>query len=183
MSVVDIAAGTFTMGHVGDMQGAYGSKWFVQETPSHAVTLRAFRADRTEVTVEQFAHFLDWAGPWYYAPLQPIDVDPTGANYHARVGSEHEPMRHVTWPLDGWSASDRGRVGAPRARDWPDADLSVGDGQPDVSTCSILERSGALCGPSSRCGNSYAGRYSRWRPRSFRQRCRMDGRLLRQLCR
>lgn len=70
---VEIAAGTFTMGHPLGDPGGYGYDWKVNEGPAHDVTLAGFAIARDEVTVGQWIAFLERVGgvvAWH--PLQPV---------------------------------------------------------------------------------------------------------------
>ncbi len=95
-AMVAFEASTFEMGHPEQEPAPYGDTWYVDQVPAHEVTLSAYRLDRTEVTVEDFALFLTWAaGEYHFHADQPIERVEGG--YLARPGAEQEPIRQVTW--------------------------------------------------------------------------------------
>ena len=90
------AASTFRMGVEALPVGSYGDAWFIDQQPAHDVSLGAFRLDRREVTVADFALFLSYAGgEAHFRPDQPIER--VSGGYLPQAGHEHEPARHVTW--------------------------------------------------------------------------------------
>lgn len=93
--MVDIPAGTFTMG------SADGP---ADERPSHSVTLPAFRIDRLPVTNAEFATFLNAVGPHNAKGARLFDVDDPDARIHrsgtrwtADAGFERHPVVEVSW--------------------------------------------------------------------------------------
>lgn len=87
---------SFEMGWPDTTVGPYGDAWFVDQQPSHTVTIDEFYLDRTEVSVAWFALFLTHAGgEYYYHPSQPIDRVRDG--YLPSVGAENHAIAGVTW--------------------------------------------------------------------------------------
>lgn len=60
--MVRLPGGTYTMGHQGTFQTAYGPKDFPEEGPEHEVKVKPFWIDETEVTNAQFATFVKATG-------------------------------------------------------------------------------------------------------------------------
>lgn len=95
-TMVSIPASTFMMGQEAATTAPYGDPWFLDQRPIHPVTLSAYRLDRREVTVAEFALFLTYAGgDADFDADQPIERV-TGGFLPIR-GTEDQPIRQVTW--------------------------------------------------------------------------------------
>jgi formylglycine-generating enzyme required for sulfatase activity len=93
--MVDIPAGTFTMGQTNGP---------ADERPAHQITLPAFRIDRYPVTNAQFAEFLGAVGPFNANGERLFDVqDPdarirqVGGRWIAHAGFEQHPVVEASW--------------------------------------------------------------------------------------
>jgi formylglycine-generating enzyme len=93
---------TFAMGYPDNEPGPYGNNWKETQQPQHSVSLSAYALDRTEVTVEAYAAFLNGiaadhpahAAPHHH-PLQPIEwIDGV---FSPVEGEEQRPIRYVSW--------------------------------------------------------------------------------------
>lgn len=84
--MVLVPAGTFRMGHASADPGMYGAEWKENELPQHDVTLDAFYIDRDEVTVAEYARFLEAYG-------DPSARDPR----QLLVGPADAPIAFVSW--------------------------------------------------------------------------------------
>ena len=94
--VVEIASGVFQMGQVDAEPGPYGQAWKENEMPMHEVSLSAFAIDQTEVTVGDWAAFLnDVGGDTHHYPLQAVVWD--GERFTAAAGKETHPITYVNW--------------------------------------------------------------------------------------
>jgi len=97
-TVVALGPDTFSEGFDGGVQGPNGSNWWVNEMPSHDVTLSAFTIDASEVTVSKYATFLAMAGGvGHWAASMPISVGATTQDFTAVPGTESVAMYDVTW--------------------------------------------------------------------------------------
>lgn len=97
-TVIQYGPDTFSEGFDGGVQGSTGSNWWVNEMPSHAVTISAFTMDMHEVTTLQYATFLSRAGGLgHYAPRMPISAGPTSQNFAPVPGTENTAVYEVTW--------------------------------------------------------------------------------------
>lgn len=95
-AMVAFAGGAFQMGTEDREIGRYGDSWFVNEQPRHRVELNPFSLDRTEVTVNEYALFLTYAGgARHYDPSMPID--PVESGYLPVEGHGELPIHNVTW--------------------------------------------------------------------------------------
>ncbi|MEZ4594198.1 MAG: formylglycine-generating enzyme family protein [Chloroflexota bacterium] len=109
MEMVLIPAGTFLMGAAeGDFAAA------PDERPQHEVTLPQFYLDRYEVTVEQYAAFLNRLGSYeracegvdcawpqelagYTSYLSQQDIGDGSVQFFATTGFANYPINHVSW--------------------------------------------------------------------------------------
>lgn len=106
--LVEIPDTEFELGHEEAEPGPYGQRWKENEFPRHTVTLSAFEIMRFEVTVAQWADFLN-AGVAiaraHHHPLQPVTWD--GERFAAAAGQADTPARFVRWydavTFCGWS--------------------------------------------------------------------------------
>lgn len=95
-AMVEIEGSAYEMGHPKGTQEPYGSPWMVNELPPHTVELAGFAMDRTEVTVGDWALFLqEVGGQVHHHPLQPVawldgEVD-------ALPDEKDRPVRQVSW--------------------------------------------------------------------------------------
>jgi formylglycine-generating enzyme required for sulfatase activity len=97
-AVVQFSAATFSEGFDGGVQGPTGSNWWVNEEPSHTVSVSDFQLDASEVTVAQYATFLGWSGgPGHFAPLMPVVAGPTTQDFAPAQGADSLPIAYVTW--------------------------------------------------------------------------------------
>ena len=97
-SLVAFASDTFSEGFDGGVQGANGSNWWVNEMPSHAVTLGAFQIETSEVTTARYATFLKQAGGiGHWAPSMAIAVGATTQDFAPVAGTASFAMHDVTW--------------------------------------------------------------------------------------
>lgn len=95
-NMVEVEAGSFVMGQPLIAPGPYGDAWFVDQTPERSVDLSSFYLDKHEVTVEEFALFLSYAGGLaHFHDSQPIEQVADG--FLSVRGKERQPIRHVTW--------------------------------------------------------------------------------------
>jgi serine/threonine-protein kinase len=130
-----VPAGPFLMGSDSDAEGA---------APARAVTLDAFRIDRTEVTNLQYAAFLSELGnqqeggvPWIDMADDEIGLVESGGVFGPKVGYDAHPVVQVSWygaraycaragrrlPTEAeWEKAARGDDG--RAYPWGDTALS-----------------------------------------------------------
>jgi iron(II)-dependent oxidoreductase len=109
-----IPAGTYRMGHAKAEPGMYGAEWKSNELPQRAVTLSAFYIDRDEVTVREWARFVEVYGS-RLDPHQPIDL--VGGVPVARAGSEDLPITFVSW-FDAHAFCAFGGKFLPREAEW-----------------------------------------------------------------
>ncbi len=95
-TMVQIDEGGFNMGLPFVEMQPYGDGWFIDQTPEHYVSLSAFYIDKTEVTVGEFALFLNMSGgDAYHHPHQPIIKKEM--QYKPIKANQNEPIRQVTW--------------------------------------------------------------------------------------
>jgi formylglycine-generating enzyme required for sulfatase activity len=95
-ATVSISSGTYQMGRPTDSPGDYGQRWKENEMPIHEVTLSGYEIDQQEVTVSEWAAFLnDIGGDTHHHPLQPLEWD--GALFHPITDREAHPINHVNW--------------------------------------------------------------------------------------
>jgi formylglycine-generating enzyme required for sulfatase activity len=112
MPMMLVPAGTFVMGEIGDRPEVSDD-----ETPEHPVTLEAFYMDRYEVSVAQFADFLNELAPAGYQRscpglgcffsrqligttsylLEEAGPDSDRPAYSPLAGYENYPANHVSW--------------------------------------------------------------------------------------
>ena len=81
--------------------GRYGDGWYVNEQPSHPVTLGAYSLDRAEVSWADYALFLTWACGAHCSDPR-MDVDPVEGGFRARPGREAHPATWVEWTHADW---------------------------------------------------------------------------------
>jgi formylglycine-generating enzyme required for sulfatase activity len=94
--MVLVPAGSFPMGHATADPGMYGAEWKENELPQHPVTLSAFYIDRDEVTVGDYARFLDAYGDASaHDAHQPIRV--ANGLHEPLPGAEKLPIAFVSW--------------------------------------------------------------------------------------
>ena len=94
--MVLVPAGSFPMGHAKADPGMYGAEWKENELPQHSVTLHAFYIDRDEVTVGDYARFLDAYGdPSAQDAHQPIRV--ANGVHEPLPGAAKLPIAFVSW--------------------------------------------------------------------------------------
>ena len=94
--MIEVAASTFVMGHDVEPYGDYGQEWKKNELPPHNVSLGAFYIDRDEVTVAEYAQFLNETKDLdHYHSMMPLDV--AGNTFVPTAGTADQPMRQVTW--------------------------------------------------------------------------------------
>ncbi|MFP4598912.1 MAG: SUMF1/EgtB/PvdO family nonheme iron enzyme [Persicimonas sp.] len=95
--MVELDGGEFTMGTSTDEEvGRYGDSWWVNEQPAHPVEVDGFHLDTHEVSVEEFALFLSYAGgDHHWRAVQPIEKVADG--YLPVDGHAAEPIRSVSW--------------------------------------------------------------------------------------
>lgn len=164
--MVDFPASTFLMGYPDETPGAYGDVWFVDQQPQHSVQLSAFKLDTTEVTIEEFALFLSYAGAHHYSPLQPVERVRDG--YLPVRGTERQPMRQVNWQAAAdycvWAGKrlpteaewERAAAGTDR-RPYPWGATGLGCGTANYFTGSAFCESGPAPVQSRPAGNSPEG--------------------------
>ncbi|MBI1945807.1 MAG: SUMF1/EgtB/PvdO family nonheme iron enzyme [Deltaproteobacteria bacterium] len=139
--MVTIAASTFSMGHPVEAPGDYGQAWKEIELPAHEVSLPDYLIDQDEVTVAEYAEFLnDAGGEAHHAALQAIAVD--GGRYLPAAGAAALPIAQVSFfdaatfcawagkrlPTEAeWERAARGPAGLPFpwGEDWPSCDQAV----------------------------------------------------------
>ena len=110
-----VPGGTFQMGSTGEdvdyalqlcsrRRDHCKRDWFEDEMPRHDVTLDGFWIDRTEVTNEQFAAFLNARGNQTEAGLTWLNIDDeeclverVDGEYRPRSGYAAHPVVEVTW--------------------------------------------------------------------------------------
>ena len=94
--MVAFEAGSFEFGHPDQEPGPYGQRWKENEMPAHTVSLSAYHLDPHEITIGQWAQFLNEAGrEVHYHPKQHVSYD--GAVFTAIAGIEQRPINYVTW--------------------------------------------------------------------------------------
>jgi formylglycine-generating enzyme required for sulfatase activity len=94
--LIEIAAGSYQMGRPTDSPGDYGQRWKENEMPIHEVSLSPFAMDRDEVTVKDWAVFLNAVGgDVHHHPLQGVEW--TGTLFEAATGRSDYPINHVNW--------------------------------------------------------------------------------------
>ena len=87
---------SFEMGNPVDVPQPYGDGWFMDQTPIQLMSLSPFSIDRREVTVSEYAAFLNHGGlALHYHPMMPIEANETG--YAPYQGYEALPMSGVSW--------------------------------------------------------------------------------------
>lgn len=95
-TMIDIAGGTYSMGRPTDSPGDYGQRWKENEMPIHEVSLSDFAIDQDEVTVADWASFLNAVGgDTHHNPLQPVEWN--GTSFNAAAGRDDYPINHVSW--------------------------------------------------------------------------------------
>ena len=95
-TMIGFEASGFNMGLPFVEMQPYGDGWFIDQTPEHYVSLSAFHMDITEVTVADFATFLNMSGgDAYYHPHQPIIKKEM--QYKPIKDRVEEPIQQVTW--------------------------------------------------------------------------------------
>lgn len=167
--MVQIPAGTFAMGHAPAKFGAYGSDFKENEFPQHTVTLKAYAIDRDEVTVAQYAAFLDaYRDPNRFDRFQPIAID--NGRYTPLGGFERQPIAFVSW-LDAATYCAFAGKALPTEAQWERAAKGPGPANPrfpwgdDGPTCaqavflssSACERTPVPVGSRSPAGDSNEG--------------------------
>ena len=87
---------SFEMGNPVESPQPYGDGWFMDQTPITLVRLEPFKIDQYEVTVSDYAQYLNHVGlaPHYHHQM-PISATENG--YKPYVGTEQKPMSSVTW--------------------------------------------------------------------------------------
>jgi len=114
--MVLIPAGSFPMGHAEADPGMYGAEWKENELPQHDVTLGAFYIDRDEVTVGDYARFLDAYGDVSaYDAHQPIRV--ANGLHEALPGAASLPIAFVSW-FDAQAFCAFGGKSLPTEAEW-----------------------------------------------------------------
>jgi formylglycine-generating enzyme required for sulfatase activity len=165
--MLHMPAGAFKMGHKPMMFGGYGSDFKENEFPQHPVTLSEFFVDRDEVTVKEYAAFLDaYRDTRRFAPLQPIVVS---GGYTAAAGFEDRPITFVSW-MDAKAFCEFHGETLPTEAQWEraakgptgDAQFPWGDMGPDCERTvflgsSMCELSPARVGSRSPKGDSAEG--------------------------
>jgi len=115
---VSIASTVYNQGKEDATPTAYGDEWKENEQPQHTVTLSAFEIDQHEVTVGQWADFLngvDRAAEAFHFALQPLDWDGTAWSPQDDEGAR--PIRYVSWhDAAAYCAWAGGRL--PREAEW-----------------------------------------------------------------
>ena len=103
MVLVYVLAGEFLMGSISDDPDAYTS-----EFPQHAVFLDTYWIDRTEVTNQMYADFLndmgnqkEGRGSWGYAWLDTnasdVQITQSGSEWIVEIGKREHPVVNVNW--------------------------------------------------------------------------------------
>jgi formylglycine-generating enzyme required for sulfatase activity len=91
-----IEAATYDMGRATEDAGPYGSEWKVNEMPQHMVSLESFHMDRLEVTVADWADFLnEVGGEAHHHPLQPVAWE--SGVFSPEAEEAERPIRQVSW--------------------------------------------------------------------------------------
>ena len=101
-SMVMFEVGAITMGTPDDLAvGRYGDGWFINQTPAHEVALAAFALDPHEVSVGEFAQFLNGScGEVCFDPRMPIERSGEGYAVHAQFVDQ--PVAWVDWRSADW---------------------------------------------------------------------------------
>lgn len=166
--MVRVPAGTFPMGHKTMPFGAYGSDYKENEFPQHPVTLSDYFLDGDEVTVKEYAAFLDaYRDPRRFDPLQPIVESNSG--YVAGAGFDDRPITFVSW-IDAKTFCEFSGKTLPTEAQWEraakgpaaDATFPWGEMSPTCSVAvflasSMCEFSPANVGSRSPAGDSHDG--------------------------
>ncbi len=95
--MVEIPAGTFTMGAVIDNPNEWGD---TDEEPVHEVYLDTYLMDRYEATAEEFSEFLN--DNLHYAPAfletgTAVTIERVDGRYRPRPGLERYPANRISW--------------------------------------------------------------------------------------
>ena len=94
--MTQFSAGAFEMGNPYDAPQPYGDGWFIDQTPLHVAPVEALWMDQREVTVSEYAQYLNVVGlALDYHPLMPITLTETG--YQAYEGKAELPISAVSW--------------------------------------------------------------------------------------
>jgi|GEM_PF-1221517 len=94
--MTQFASGAFEMGNPYDAPQPYGDGWFIDQTPLHVAPIGALWVDQREVTVAEYAQYLNVVGlALDYHPLMPITL--TEAGYQAYEGKAELPISAVSW--------------------------------------------------------------------------------------
>ena len=115
---ISIASAVFNQGKEDATPTAYGDEWKENEQPQHTVTLSTFDIDQHEVTVGQWANFLngvDRGAEAFHHALQPLDWD--GSAWTPQADEGARPIRYVSWhDAAAYCAWAGGRL--PREAEW-----------------------------------------------------------------
>jgi formylglycine-generating enzyme required for sulfatase activity len=141
------------------------------EQPVHTVRLDAFWIDRTEVTNQQFADFLNGEGThtkggatWLYLDDEDCPIELAGDEYQPKSGYADNPVVEVTWfGADAYCQWAGGRL--PTEAEWeyaargPDArQYPWGDSAPDCDRANYQGCAGGATGVGSHpAGASWCG--------------------------
>ena len=99
--MVRLEGGSFLMGYPDSTPGPYGNHWKANQQPEHPVTVSEVLMDRTEVTVEAWAEFLNdvyeispSAASVHFTRLQPLQFE---TQFVPMEGESQRPIRFVNW--------------------------------------------------------------------------------------
>ena len=99
--MVYLEGGAFLMGYPDVTPGPYGNHWKANQQPEHPVEVSSFYMDETEVTVADWALFLNAlyevspsSAAVHYFPMQPIVFE---GDFIPKSGQDTTAMHYVSW--------------------------------------------------------------------------------------